>query len=162
MEIEEARKYLAIDRDDLDSCLEQQPELYHSVALSYEQAVSARDLAKLELEEAQAEIGAEMRTRASDNKERLTEGALDQYVTTHPRVQKLERALLKAKGSTGEWSALKEAFQQRSFMLREIVARGISQYHDLSIERGSFRDRNALADKVRQQASDMRREKMRK
>lgn len=147
---------LAIDRDDLDSCLVSQPETYYHVSQAFAAAVAERDATKLELEELQASVGQEIRATAARTEEKLTEGGLQQKLTANPRIQDLQRVLLEARKTADTWQALKEAFQQRSFMLRELVALVIAQRHDLGMEAGVGQARAAASESIRREAGKLR------
>jgi hypothetical protein len=135
---------IRVDGEDLDDCLIEQPDLFYQTASGYEHAVAERDSAKLELEEATAEADLQLRRKAYDNDEKITETALGHRIAVLPKIKEAQRSFLDAKAKVGEWSALKEAFQQRSYMLREIVARQIAMMGDLSIEKGSHGVHNTL------------------
>ena len=145
--VDSYRKFLEIDRDDLDRCLMEQPSVYWSVSNAFAQAVAERDATKLDLEELQA------------NDEKLTEGSLQQKLTTMPKIQDLQRLRLEKTKNAESWQVLKEAFQQRSFMLRELVALYIAQRHDQSMEAGAGQARNSLAERVRVDAGKLRQAK---
>lgn len=157
--IEHWQQFLAIDKADLDSCLIEQPESYHHISQAFAQAVADRDATKLDLEELQAKLGQDLRTKAIKNDEKLTEGSLQQQLTAMPNVQKLQREFLEKRHKADSWQALKEAFQQRSFMLRELVALYIAQRHDTAMENGSGQARASLAEENRAGAAKLRRER---
>ena len=117
MKYDECRQFLRIDRNDLDSCLQQQPEAYHHAAEAYILAVAQRDETKLILEELTAELDQGVRATASAAGEKLTESAIQARLTGLPKIQTLTRKLLDAKLEADRWAALKESFQQRSHAL---------------------------------------------
>lgn len=127
------RALLAIEVHDLDECLMQQPELFEHVARAYVEATAERDALKLDLDEAEAAADAVIRADADDKKERITEAAIKQRLTLHPTVKDLNRALLQAKADADSWLALKESFQQRSYMLKELVALHLSRLAGASV-----------------------------
>ena len=157
--LEHYRKYLVIDKDDLDKCLMEQPETYYHVSYAFAQAVAERDATKLDLEELQAKLGLDLRAQAIKDDEKLTEGSLQQKLTTMPKIQDLQRLRLEKTKNAESWQVLKEAFQQRSFMLRELVALYIAQRHDQSMEAGAGQARNSLAERVRVDAGKLRQAK---
>lgn len=122
------REGLVIDKDDLDECLIQQPELYYHVAEAHSLATAERDAIKLDLEIWEAEEGQKIRDRAAIDEEKLTEGGLKEQLLLIPRIQQLRRKKLEQEGEISNWLALKEAFQQRSFMLRELVPIVLQRY----------------------------------
>lgn len=155
----ECRAFLSIDRDDLDSCLMEQPEVFYRVAQAFTLAQAERDSIKLDLTEAQAELGVQFRKQALEKEEKLTEDGLKQKLSMAPRIQKLERQLLDASASANEYGALKESFQQRSFMLRELVALKITQRRDEDSAGGSHSGHAKLAQSNREATDRLRRER---
>lgn len=163
-DLEALRQQLQIDRDDLDTCLVEQPDLYYHVAEAYVLAVAKRDEAKLDLEQVTAELGEVMRNAAAVKEEKLTEAAITRKLSDSPRLQEKERALLSLRVEADKWQALKEAFQQRSFMMRELVAMFIRRMSDVSLEHGNAGARqdltSARADKNHAAASEERRRRL--
>lgn len=164
-ELEQYRSYLRIDRDDLDTSLMEQPEMFHHVANACVEAGARRDEAKLELEELLAELDQSVRARALKDDEKLTETALQNRLREMPRVQEAQRRYLETRKEADRWLALKESYQQRSFMLRELVHKLVAERHDLSTEAGagqSHRDyRDARVNDIREQAGKLRRDRRR-
>ena len=143
--ISDFRTRLRIDRNDLDGCLMEQPELYYHVAEAHALAVAARDRCKLDYEAAVAKHDDLVRSKAVEEGERMTDTRTAHRVSLVSEVQTLHRKWLVGRSRVEELLALKEAFQQRSFMLRELVAWVVSHQYDLSLERGGG-GRTALAD----------------
>src|ERR1035437_9990232 len=134
--IEKYRHFLEIDQDALDECLMQQPTVYYNVAQAFALANAERDACKLDLEELQAQLDQDIRAEALRKDEKLTETSLQNRLKTLPKMQDIQRVLLKKRQEAESWQMLKEAFQQRSYMLKEIVALFIAQRHDLALEGG--------------------------
>lgn len=150
------RSKLSIDKDDLDEALVEQPDLYYHVADAYVTAVAERDSAKLNLEQATAVLDEQFRKQAIEDEEKMTEAALRNKITSAPRIQVLEKELLYLRAEADRWQALKEAYQQRSFMLRELVAMYVRRLGDLSIDRGSHDARSAIAQANHDEAGRIR------
>ena len=141
-ELSELRAYLSIDKLALDDCLIEQPEIFYKVANALTFAVAQRDATKLDLEEARAELDEQFRKQAYEEERKyerkkghpappkLTEGAIQNRIRNTPRIRALENEFLARREEADQWAALKEAFHQRSFMLREIVALQLSQRRD--------------------------------
>src|SRR3990167_7589612 len=55
---------LQIDKEDLDTCLAEQPDLSYYVGEAYADAVDRRDALKLDLEELQADLDKKVRAEA--------------------------------------------------------------------------------------------------
>lgn len=152
--LDEFRAFLKID--DLDACLVEQAEVYHHVSEQYILAVSRRDADKLNHEELLAQLDRDIRSKAADAGEKLTEGAIESRLTILPKVKESARKCLDSKTETDRWGALKESFQQRSHALRELVALRLGERRDLALEGGAGQARAALAENIRTRAGEMR------
>ena len=160
------RAYVAIDGDDLDTSLMEQPEMYHHVSEQHIFAVATRDHLKLELDELTAELDQEIRQQAAEDDEKLTEGAISNRLKLKPDVKKLTREYLVAKGEAEKWGALKESFSKRSDALKSLVSLRIGERRDLALESGAGQTRNTyvadLAERNRQAAAELRRNRRNK
>lgn len=125
---DELKTYLKIDKFRLDDEMIQQPELYHMVASDYAEVVAIRDAAKEELKSLHAELYAEKREELAGSSERVTEGMVTNAVLTDKKYLKSQRDLIDAEEQVGKMQALKDAFQQRSYMLRELASLYIAGY----------------------------------
>lgn len=157
--LEALQQQLAIERDDLDTCLMDQPDLYYHVADALVTAIAKRDAAKLDLEQVTATLDADLRQKAAEAEEKITEASLQRKLATLPRIQALEKHLLHLRAEADRWQALKEAFQQRSFMLRELVAMLIARLGNLSLDRSVQSSHRDLADANHAAAGRMRQER---
>ena len=137
-------KALRINPDDLDQCLCDQPDLFYHVGHQYVLAVGRRDQLKMEYENQVADLDKAIRQDAARKKRKLTEKQLDNLIRLE--VGDAYDDYLKARLEAEKWLVLKESYQQRSFMLRELVARQIAQMQTLGIERGTASSRGQLAD----------------
>lgn len=157
MSQEQLRGQLSIDKDALDDCLMEQPDLYYYVAEGYALAVAARDAAKLDLEQTTAEKAERIRAAALAADEKLTEASISRQLATDTDIADLEEGLLELRAKADMWQALKEAFQQRSFMLRELVQMLVSRLSAGALERSADNARGELGEANRRQLGDMRR-----
>jgi len=152
------RDRLSINPDNLNEGLEEQSGLYYDVANAYAEAVAQRDAIKLDLEEKSAEIDQATRKKAEAEEAKITEAGVQQAIRMHKDIQALQRTFLDAKAAADSWGAMKEAFQQRSFMLREIVQLTLAQLHNLGLERGVQGAKVEMSDVNRFRAGQMRRD----
>lgn len=127
MHIKELTKALKIDREDLDGAVSEQPELYYHVSLEAARAASRRDQAKDQLKVVEADLNQQVRKELLDAGEKVTEKGLEHMVTAHQDRADAVADLLNAAREAEEWQALKESFQQRSYMLRELAALTVHQ-----------------------------------
>lgn len=131
------RDALVIERDALSECLIEQPQLYYDVASGHAESVARRDALKLDSEEAQAEVDKRIRADAVAKDTKLTEAAIQQQLKLDAKVTELAHRSLQAREEADRWAALREAYQQRSFMLRELVALHVSERHDVALSSGA-------------------------
>lgn len=156
------RGSLAIDRDAIGECLIEQPQLYYDVASGHAESAARRDALKLETEEAQAGVDQRIRADAAGRGDKITEAAIQQQLRLDISVADLARRGLAAREETDRWAALKEAYQQRSFMLRELVALRVSERGDIAQAHGAGQHPrstavDAIVDHVRSSTADARR-----
>lgn len=139
------REQLLIERDALSDCLIEQPQLYFDVATGHAESVARRDALKLDVEEVQAEVDKRIRADAVVKDVKLTEAAIQQQLKLDAKVADLAHRSLAAREETDRWAALREAYQQRSFMLRELVALHVSERHDVALSNGAGQRPTAVA-----------------
>lgn len=146
LRMREYRRDLAIDRTDLDRNLVEQAELYDHVSESMVLAIAERDAAKLDMEEAEAEVARDLRNKSlEEGEKKMAEAAIAQEVKLSPKIKKLSREYLAAKAAVDAWSVLKDSYTQRSYMLREVSMREVarmSSTSSVSSARGDLSDAN--------------------
>lgn len=120
---------LHIDKNSLDEELIQHAELYYNVASEAIHACDHRDQMKLELEQVKAEANLKLREDYNKKKLKFTEGLILAEALTDPLVQEVSQDYLDAKEKADQFNALRDAFSQRSYMLRELVQLYVSQYY---------------------------------
>lgn len=157
--LQKLRESLRIDRDDLDTALEEQPELYFHVAQAAATSVAEADAALLDRDQVIAKNSKEIREGFLNSGEKATEARIQEEITLCPEVQRMRRARVAAGEEAGNWQALKDSYHQRSFMLRELVALYIAQRHDSAMAGGSAEARGRVADDRHEAASDLRRKR---
>lgn len=120
---------LRIDRDALDECLQQQPDLFERVAMRHVLTVSRRDQAKHRLEIVQAEVDETIRMAARDDNQKITEREVATQVLLHKDVEKAHKEYQRLSSFAMQWQALKEAYIQRSYVLKDLVALYLRAYY---------------------------------
>lgn len=124
-EIDKYRDKMLINRDDLESCLIEHAQLFWDVSEKGLHASSTRDELKLQIDQLHAELDEvgrkSLAKKAEKDGSRVTEAAVLSYIKSNNSFQKLQQEYLESKTIADEWSALKEAFYQRGYMLRELV-----------------------------------------
>lgn len=155
----ELESALKIDDANLNACLVEQSGYFYHVAASTASANAHRDTLKLVLEEALADLDQDIRAKAIAEDKKLTESGIQNQLRQFPKIKELQRRCLEARLNAEKWQALKEAFSQRSFMLRELVALELAQVHSLNTERGVTSARQALGSAARQGEEALRKER---
>ena len=118
--LESLRERLLIDEDDLDRELIHQPSLFEKVGREYVLAVSRRDAAKKELKVLEANLSFQYRKELEAEGKKPTEAMITALVETDPDGQTAHKSLLILQSSAAELENLKDAFFQRSSVLRDL------------------------------------------
>lgn len=114
----------------LDDEVIRQPMLFYEVSDQLTDALAERDAAKEELAVVDAELDNSWRKKLAKVKDRVTDKVVQSCVLTSPEHEKAFQTYLHAKTKADRFLALKEAFQQRSFMLRDLVALYSANYYE--------------------------------
>lgn len=122
----EFRERLKIERDDLDTEVAQQPFLFMQIGEEYTMLVSQRDKMKEEVDNLYAFILMQVRSKKAE--EKMTNADADARVSVDPSYQLKVREYHQLNGEVAKWGALREAFAQRGYMLRELCGLYASGY----------------------------------
>lgn len=156
--IQELEALLRIDQHALDDALLEQPETFYRVAKKLALDISRRDEAKINLAEAEATADMKFRRDAEVADEKITEPQVKMHVRQEKGVKKARDNLMQLERSVSRWSALKEAFIQRSHALKHLTELYQANYFadaTGSSQRSSMKDMRA--DRVRAAQTEMRR-----
>jgi formamidopyrimidine-DNA glycosylase len=126
VDIDEFRKYLCIDKQALDDEVMQQPALFFEVSEAYAQAVAERDALKEELNATDGKLFVDCRFRDA----KTTDTAIKSRVAVDPVHQRAYTEWLEAKEYADRLGALKDAFFQRSEMLKALGRLYASNYFE--------------------------------
>lgn len=119
---------IKIDRDELDTCLIQQPQLYYEVSERLALAISRRDAQRDEVKVTESEVDEIVREEAAEEEKKITEAGVKAQVAQHRSVVAARRLLTRLETEIGRLSALKEAYSQRSHALRELCGLYAANY----------------------------------
>ena len=122
---------LEIDKSALDDEVIRQPSLFYMVSEQLVEANAERDAAKEDLATVDAELDARFRKDATSGS-RVTDKAIQSRVQTAPEHKKAFVSYLDAKAHAEKLLVLKESFQQRSYMLRDLVSLYTANYYEES------------------------------
>lgn len=156
MNVEEFRKRLRIDKHGLDDCIEEQPVVFDRVAQQTATTIALRDAKKLELEKTYARISMGYRREFSKQGKKITEEFLRQTVLTDEEYDSVQQDYLTYKDEADQWIALKEAFQQRGYMLRDLANLYVAGYFSDITVRGQVPEETSTSLR-RKQLSERRR-----
>jgi len=135
-DISELNKCLYIDEHNLDQELIKQPVIFNEISQAYAESASIRDQLKYEVEKAYADVSLAVRAEFLEEGRKVTEDLVVQTTLIDEAYVESQTAYLEAKRVCEEWSSLKEAFIQRSFMLRDLVSLYLGGYYSESSIKG--------------------------
>jgi hypothetical protein len=128
IDVAELEQALRIEKNDLDNAILTQPEIFYQVASAFVEARDQMDAIKDEVDLVDSRLALEFRELAERKQEKLTEARVASMVITdqdHIDVVARYRA---AKLQAEKLGALRDAFNQRSSMLRELTSLYVSEY----------------------------------
>lgn len=127
--LEELQNQLAINKDDLETELLHQAQLYWESSEGYAEAVSKRDQSKQVLEQVEATLASEFRKSGLT---KITEATVAEHVESHPQYVEQYRLYLGYKKEADRWGGVSDAFRDRSHMLRSLVSMFTTGYWNSS------------------------------
>ncbi len=134
IDIAEFRGYLKINKAALDDEVIQQPSLLFAVSEACAEATARRDKLKEQLATVDAELDFEIRESAVV---KFTDTAIKAQIQIHKDHTVAFKNYLAAKQQADVLSALKDAFQQRSYGIRDLCQLFIANYFEESSVRGN-------------------------
>lgn len=156
-DVQDLERSLSIDEHALEVALADQPQIFYRVSKALALDISRRDAAKQALADAEARADLAVREEARNAEAQAARAALNRTTKDKapaPKVKltegevtarvQLDDGVLAARErfnvlneSVGKLSALKEAFQQRSYALKDLVGLYIANYYTASEHSGS-------------------------
>jgi hypothetical protein len=144
IDLVEFKKCLKIDKLALDDEVMQQASLLYEVSEALVEAIAKRDALKDNLAKLEAEIDQDLRTGFEESEIKYTEPKIKSLVLIDTARTKANTELLAAKTQADRLTALKEAFHQRGYMLRDLC----SLYQANYFESSASRPNNQMSDAV--------------
>jgi len=157
--LEDLEHALKVDKHALDEMLERQSDLYYMVAKECALLESRHDAAYHKQKEVEAAVDQKIRSNLPLD-EKVTERDIEARRRTHPDVVESVSLLSDMKRDVAIWHALKEAWQQRSYVLKELVTLYVSAYYGDSTGRSTDRVKERDGDVGRRKMADARRQRM--
>ncbi len=148
--ISDLEKGLLIDEHALEYALMDQPSIFYKVASLLADSISERDAVKQDKEIAEARVDARIRHDAEVSGEKITEKLIEGRKILHKDVAGVSNELLRLNAIVGKLLALKDAFQQRSYVLNKLTDLYIANYYgDANHTTGNRRMNEHLAEAVK-------------
>ncbi len=133
-DIDALKKYLLIDKSSLDDELAHQSEIFYRIAEAYVEAVAKRDMLKEDMATVDAMLDGQIRATAA---EKITEAQVKSKIQLDPTHQAASNSYFDAKTRADLLGALKEAFGQRSYLIRDLCQLYISNYYGANAVQGT-------------------------
>ena len=115
---EEFEQLLVIDKNDLDNVCAQQADIYYRIADRYSLARDEADLAKAELDIGNSKLALSFRQKAEKDGIKTTEGKISEAVLASSEHAAGQELLQQKQLEVARWGNLREAFTQRSQMIK--------------------------------------------
>lgn len=128
--IEEFEGYLKIDKSNLDEEIIRQPSLFFEVSKAYSKAVAQADTKKDKLKQLESKLDALKRKKLMKTEGKVTEAMVFHAIQIDEKRVAAYEEYIKAKEIADTLDGFKEAFRQRTFMLRELAGLYVAQYYD--------------------------------
>ena len=129
MNLKQLEDKLKIDQHALDIALREHPDLFYQVASELALAISNRDEAKQDLDQIEAQVDSELRRAAAISEDKVTEKAIESNKNTDKRVIAANDKFLEERYNAAKWTALKDAYEQRSYALSKLVDLFLANYY---------------------------------
>ncbi len=160
MDLKEFEDALRIDKYDLDTELLSQADLFYRVAQQYAEAVSDKDAQYEFLKETDAKLNLLIREQFDGAGKKITEAQINATVLSHDEHKAVFQEWLGSKEAADSIGHLKEAFIQRSYMLRDLAQLYIAGYFsEKSVSADDSTSKEAVYKRRKGRLAERRREK---
>lgn len=149
--LKQLEQKLQIDEHALDIALREHPDLFYKVASELALAISNRDEAKQNLEELEAEVDGELRRAAATSGEKTTEKEIESNKKIDKRVKAANDHFLAERLNSAKLTALKDAYEQRSYALSKLVDLYLANYYSTNeeVKTGASRFKDTRAQHIK-------------
>lgn len=127
--IEDLEAALLIDEHALEEACREQPDFFYAVAKLLALETSRRDGAAHALKDVEAVADQQIRDDAEKMVAKVTEKEVESLKRTDPNVLAARNKLMELERRVGTLTALKEAWTQRNYMLRQLVDLHTAAYY---------------------------------
>ena len=148
---------LRINEHELDGALQEQPELFYHVAKELALMISQRDQAKQHLAEIEAEVVVALNEKARANDEKVTVKEIESLKDTDEDVLAAAKNFYQLSAMVGKLGALKEAYVQRSYVLKDMVTLYVNNYYGSGdgMQQTREQSKNQVRDQVKEAAKNL-------
>lgn len=147
----ELKQHLRIDRNNLETELEKQADLFYEICEEHTRAISRRDELEVTSKEQYALCADAVRRNAEDSGEKITEAYVKEQVAMDKDYLDATATYLEAKKLSDLFAGLRDAFDQRGKMLRELAQLYLGGYYQVvRVESGGSVMREAMAGAARE------------
>ncbi len=154
---DELHNKLRIDKHDLDSEVEQQPELYGEVAEASALSKSQVESLEEQIKELEADLDTQARADADTEGNRITENAIKAIIASDKDRKSMVIKLLNAHHLQRRLEALTTSFRHRSYALRDMVDLYLASYYSSRSASGMREERKeAEVDRITGKMKDRR------
>jgi hypothetical protein len=131
---------LKFSKHDLDTAILQHGELFYKVSERVAYYTSMRDEAKKRMEESYARNSLRIREQATEEGRKLTEDLVKQLTLLDEDYKEDSITYLHAKWETDVWTALKDSYTSRGFMIKEMAELWKANYFNTDVIKGGTED----------------------
>lgn len=157
LDLDYYKSLLKIDKNALDDAIEEQAVLYHEICEHYALAVSLRDEAHENVKTVDAELNQAIRNNAQA---KITEAAIASMVTDSEEHKKAMHDYLQSKLTVDMLAALRDSFNQRSYMIKELCALYAAEYFvRINVKEGKTKTATKNYESTRERMKKLRTEK---
>jgi hypothetical protein len=142
MTIEEARKGLVINRASLDTECERLPYIFWEVSKEYSEAVDTRDTLKHDADKMWGSL------YITFKKTKVSDKTAESMADSDEGYSSLYKDFLDAKKITDDWNSMKEAYEKKTVMLREMCGLIASGYYSSITVKEETKDKIYEARKI--------------
>lgn len=154
--VEELKAFLEIDKHALDDEIVKQPSLFFRASEAYVEAAAERDACKEELATIDAELDGKIRHDLEVAGDKYTEAIVKNGIQAHKRHSAAFDTYILAKTRADQLLGLKEAFHQRSYMVRDLASLYVASYYENSSVQGNGRSDKVVYDRQRERLATAR------
>lgn len=153
MNIKQLEDKLRIDEHSLDVALREHPELFYRVATELALSISKRDEAKLEMDQIEAKVDMDLRADAAKIGTKTTEKEIESNKKVDRKVISVNEKFLAERYNSAKWTALREAYEQRSYALSKLVDLYLANYYSSQEDKktGATDFRTARAEHIKEE-----------